>query len=219
MFDLVGFDLDGTLADTAADVAHATNHALSLADIPPLPIETIKRFVGGGARLTLLRALRNTGHDEAMVDTLLPHLIDHYAAHIADHSLPYPGVEETLDQLVAAGARLAICTNKREGLARLLIDALGWQDRFVAIVGGDSVGILKPDPAPLAAMIERAGGGTTLFVGDSDNDTRAAQALGIPVVLFTSGYGEPFDPSSLRADAVMSSFDALPALARNLFDR
>lgn len=219
MFDLIGFDLDGTLVDTAEDVAHATNHALSLAGLAPLAVDTVRRFVGGGARRTLLRALRESAGDVALTDTLLPHLIEHYAAHIADHSRPYPAVEATLDQLADAGARLAICTNKKEELARLLIEALGWQDRFAAIVGADSVRALKPDPAPLAAMIAQAGGCSTLFVGDSDNDTRAAQALGIPVVLFTSGYGEPFDPLSLRADAIIASFDALPIAADDLSRR
>lgn len=220
MFDLVGFDLDGTLVDTAPDLAHAANHALALAGRPALPVAQVARFVGGGARLMLARALAATSDDAAenaaLTERFFPDLIACYADHIADRSRPYAGVADALDRLRDAGARLAVCTNKREHLARALIAALGWEERFVAIVGGDSAGALKPDPAPLAAMVARAGGGRTLFVGDSDNDTRAARALGLPVVLFTSGYGEPSDPAALGADAVIAGFDELFAVVKTL---
>lgn len=216
MFDLIGFDLDGTLVDTATDLAHATNHALALAGRPALPVEMVRGFVGNGARRMLIRALGVDGAgDEELASQLLPELLGYYAAHIADHSRPYDGVEDALDRFAAEGVRLAICTNKREDLARALIDAIGWTDRFAVIVGGDTAGALKPDPAPLAAMIEKAGGERTLFVGDSDNDTRAAQALGLPVVLFTSGYGPEHDPASLGADAIIGHFSELyPAVTR-----
>ncbi len=220
MFDLIGFDLDGTLVNSAPDLANATNHALVRGGRPAVPVESVAGFMGGGARLMLARALAATSEDVAenavLLDRLLPDLLAYYAAHIADETRPYPGVEGALDRLQAAGARLAICTNKREDLARALIAALGWGGRFVTIIGGDTTPAMKPDPTPLAVMIERAGGGRTLFVGDTDNDSRAAQALGLPVILFASGTYSPADLAPLGADAIITDFARLFAVAESL---
>ena len=214
-FDLVGFDLDGTLVDTAHDLANAANHALATLGLAPLEVTQVKRFVGRGARLMLQRALAVRGGTPDAVEGLYPIFIDYYAAHIAEYSKPYPGVDEALDQLANAGLRLAICTNKREALARHLIDKLGWTSRFDAIVGGDTVEALKPDPSPLQAMIAQAGGGSTLFVGDSDNDVGAAKAAGLQCVLFQSGYGDPHAACTLEPDSVMTDFIDLPKLVLN----
>ena len=211
-FDLIGFDLDGTLVDTSGDLAMALNHALGTVGRGPLPVEQVRRMVGRGAKVMLARALDATG--EATPDLaawLFPILIEHYAANIAVLSRPYPGVIAALDALAGRGARLAVCTNKLERLARLVLDALGLSDRFAVIVGGDSVGALKPDPAPLRAMIDQAGGGRTLFVGDSDNDILAAKAAGVPSVAVSFGYVAG-DPAELGADALIGGFHELVPL-------
>lgn len=211
-FDLIGFDLDGTLVDTSGDLAMALNHALGTVGRGPLPVEQVRRMVGRGAKVMLTRALDATG--EATPDLaarLFPVLIEYYAANIAVLSRPYPGVIAAMDALAARGARLAVCTNKLEHLARLVLDALGMSDRFAVIVGGDSVGALKPDPAPLRAMIDQAGGGRTLFVGDSDNDILAARAAGVASVAVSFGYVAG-DPAELGADALISGFHELVPL-------
>jgi len=214
-FDIIGFDLDGTLADTSGDLAEALNHALATIGRGPLPVADVQRMVGRGAKVMLTRALGATGGaPQDAVDQLFPILIDHYAANIAVHSRPYPGVIAALDALAAQGYRLAVCTNKIERLARLCLDALGMDQYFVAIVGGDTTPRLKPDPTPLLAMIEQAGGGRTLFVGDSDNDILAAKAAGVASVAVSFGY-VPGDPAELGADALIDGFDELAPLVAN----
>lgn len=213
-FDIIGFDLDGTLVDTSGDLADALNHALGTIGRGPLPVADVRRMVGRGARVMLTRALTVTGDaTPEIIERLFPILIDYYAAHIADTSRPYPGVLEALDALKAKGFRLAVCTNKIEHLARSVLEALGMTDRFVAIVGGDTTPKLKPDPTPLLAMIEAAGGGLTLFVGDSDNDIDAAKAAGVQSVAVSFGY-VPGDPAALGADAVIHHYDELVPLVK-----
>lgn len=213
-FDIIGFDLDGTLLDTSGDLANALNHALATIGRGPLPVADVKKMVGRGAKVMLTRALTVTGDaTPEVIDRLFPILIDHYAAHIADTSHAYPGLLDALDTLAAQGYRLAICTNKIEHLARQLLDALNMSDYFVAIIGGDTTPKLKPDPTPLLAMIEAAGGGRALFVGDSDNDIDAAKAAGVPSVAVSFGY-VPGDPAALGADAVIAHYDELVPLVK-----
>jgi phosphoglycolate phosphatase len=211
-FDLIGFDLDGTLVDTSGDLAVALNHALGTIGRGPVPVEQVQRMVGRGAKVMLTRALTATGGAEPeLIARLFPILIEHYADNIAVQSRPYPGAVEALDALAARGVRLAVCTNKLERLARQLLDELGLSSRFAAIVGGDSTDALKPDPTPLHAMIDRAGGGRSLFVGDSDNDILAARAAGVPSVAVSFGYVEG-DPADLGADALIGGFHELVPL-------
>ena len=214
-FDIVIFDLDGTLADTALDLAAALNHALTKMGRAPVPAEQVRSMVGHGARALLRKGLAVTGEvSEALVEQGFPIFLDYYEAHIADHSRPFDGVEAALDQLDALGVRRAICTNKLEGLTHSLVAALGWQDRFDAIVGGDTLPQRKPDPAPVHEAIARAGGGRAAFVGDSINDTDAARAAGIPCIALTFGFSDR-PAEQLGAAALIDHFDQLlPALER-----
>jgi phosphoglycolate phosphatase len=139
-FDTVGFDLDGTLVDSSADLAAAVNHALALAGRPAIATAAVRPMIGRGARHMLEQALLATGGPlPDRLEALHTALLDFYAAHIAVHTRPYPGVLAALDELAARGARLAVVTNKREGLARQLLDALDLTPRFDAIIGGDAV--------------------------------------------------------------------------------
>lgn len=211
-FDIIGFDLDGTLLDTSGDLAHALNHALGIVGREALPVERVQKMVGRGARVMLTRALDATGGaDPALVDRLFPVMIERYSEHIAVETRPYPHLVDALDALAARGIRLAVCTNKIERLARKVLAEVGLADRFVAVIGGDTTEALKPDPAPLRAMMEAAGGGSTLFVGDSDNDIDAARAAGVPSVAVSFGYVAG-DPRDLGADAVIQGFDELVPL-------
>lgn len=211
-FDLVGFDLDGTLIDTSGDLAAAVNHALGTIGRAPFPVAAIHPFVGKGARVMLARALdASGGHDAALLDTLLPVLLDYYQQNLALHSRPYPGLLAAMDALSARGVRLAICTNKAERFAVPLMQQLGLADRFAAIIGGDTVGVAKPDPAPIHAMIDRAGGGRAIFLGDTINDIAGARNAGIPSIAVSFGFLEgPVE--DLAADAVLHHFDDLVAM-------
>ena len=214
-FDIVGFDLDGTLIDTSGDLAAAVNHAIGTIGRDPFPVADIHPFVGKGARVMLQRALDASGGcDTAMLADLLPILLDHYAQNLAIHSVPYPGAVQALDALAQRGVRLAICTNKAERFTIPLMRQIGLHDRFASIVSGDTVGVSKPDPAPIRAMIERAGGGRAIFVGDTINDIAGARNAGIANIAV--GFGFLDGPvEQLEADAVIAHFDELvPLLER-----
>jgi phosphoglycolate phosphatase len=214
-FSVVAFDLDGTLADTAPDLTAALNHSLAMLGRPAVPEDSVRHMVGHGARALLTKGLAATGGThEALVEEGFPIFIDYYAAHIADRSRPFPGVERAMDELAAMGVKLAICTNKLVSLTDSFVDAMGWRDRFAAIVGGDTLPVRKPDPAPVLAAVERAGGGAAAFVGDSINDTDAARHAGLPCVAVTFGFSDrPAD--QLGAAALIDHFDELiPALRR-----
>lgn len=214
-FDVVVFDLDGTLADTAPDLTAALNQALGALGRAAVPQESVRHMVGHGARALLQKGLAATGvMTPELVDEGFPIFLDHYARHIADGSRPYPGLEAALDVLAARGVALAVCTNKLESLSRELIDALGWQDRFASLVGGDTLPVRKPDPAPLFEAIARAGGGRAAFIGDSITDTDTARAAGIPCVAVSFGFSDR-PPQELGADLLIDHFDELiPALER-----
>lgn len=208
-FDIVGFDLDGTLIDTSGDLAAAVNYAIGTIGRPPYPSDAIRPFVGRGARVMLERALDASGGytDEVLAQTL-PILLDYYSQNLAIHSIPYPGLMAAMDALDAAGVKMAICTNKAERFAVPLMHQLGLADRFASIIGGDTVGIAKPDPAPIHAMAQRAGGGRTIFIGDTINDIAGARNAGMPSIAVSFGFLEgPVE--DLAADAVIHHFDDL----------
>ena len=183
-FDIVGFDLDGTLIDSAGDLAAAVNHALATAGRPSFPVEQIRPMIGGGARLMLQTALKTGGGDDQL-DDLLPVLLAYYEANIAVTTRPFPGVIPALDALARRGVALAIVTNKREHFTGLLLRELGLTDHFACVISGDTIpGKAKPDPAPIIEMVRRCGGGRAAFVGDSVYDVSAAKAAGIPVATY-----------------------------------
>ena len=208
------FDLDGTLIDTAPDLIDTLNLVLAREGLPAMPFEAARRLIGGGSRGMLERALIEEGRpaNKAEMDRLFAAYIEHYAAHIADRSRPFPQLESTLDQLKDAGYRLAVCTNKLEWLSVRLLDTLKLSRHFAAICGQDTFGIQKPDPKVLQLTIERAGGrpDRAIMVGDSGTDIRTSRAATIPVVAVTFGYSEvPIE--TLRPDRIIGSFAELPA--------
>lgn len=215
-FDVVGFDLDGTLLDTSGDLAAAVNHALGSVGRAPLPVERIKPMIGGGARHMLAQGMAATGGcDEATLDVLHTRLLAFYEANISVHTRPFPGAIEAIDALAARGVKLGVMTNKIERFARAVLGDLGLLDRFAALVGGDTVGASKPDPAPILAMVERCGGGRAAFVGDSVYDVRAAKAAGLPVVACSFGFiNGPVE--KLGGDAVIDGFADLVATLERL---
>ncbi len=214
------FDLDGTLVDTSPDLTAALNHSLVGMGRPAVDAATVRHLVGHGARALIERGLAlSGGGDEAAVVQALPLFLDYYAAHVADGSKPYRGAGAMLEALAGAGVRLAICTNKPVALSRALIAALGWSERFAANLGGDSLAVRKPDPAPLLAAIAAVGGdpGDAVFVGDSIVDVTTARAAGVPVVAVSFGFADR-PAAALGADRVIHDFvelvEALASLQR-----
>ena len=212
-FDVTVFDLDGTLADTAPDIAAGINRMLADFGRAPLAEAAIRPMIGDGARNLLRRVMEATGGStEKLLDEAHPRYLDHYAAHVCDGTLPFPGVEAAMDGLAVLGARLAVCTNKSERMTGLLLDALGWTERFSAICCGDMFPRFKPDPDSLLEAVRRAGGGRAVLVGDSFVDAGAARAAQLPFVAVSFGFRDrPLE--ALGADAVIDRYDQLiPAL-------
>ncbi|MGE0064107.1 MAG: phosphoglycolate phosphatase [Xanthobacteraceae bacterium] len=208
------FDLDGTLIDTAPDLVATLNVILAREGLPEVPYETARTFIGGGARLMLERGLIAGSRDPApqLLNRLFEEFLAYYAEHIADRSRPFPGLERALDDLAMRGCRLAVCTNKLEGLSVTLLDALRLTSRFATICGQDTFGIQKPDPLVLHKTVAAAGGtmASAVMIGDSATDIRAAQAAGIPVIAVDFGYTDRH-VSEFSPNRVIGHFDELVA--------
>jgi len=208
-FDVVAFDLDGTLADTAPDLAASLSHALAALGRPAVSAEAVRGLIGHGGRVLLQRALGASDEEtDALIAQTLPLFLIHHAANICIDTRCYPQVEAAMDALTARGVALAICTNKTERMTHLLVEALGWRGRFAAIVCADTLLVRKPDPAPLLEAIARAGGGKAAFVGDSITDADTARAAGIPFVAVSFGYSDR-PVAALGADAVIDDYAGL----------
>lgn len=181
VYEHVSFDLDGTLVDSRADLAAATNHVLERLGLPLLAPATLYRYVGEGARVLVQRALgpaRQPLLDEGVTDFLR-----YYEKHLLDETRPYPGIVDTLDALANRGVVLSVLTNKVEALSRAILDGLGLTAHFLDIVGGDSLAVRKPDPAGLERLRRRSRTPRErmLLVGDSSIDVRTGRAAGIAV--------------------------------------
>ena len=212
------FDLDGTLIDTAPDLIHAANHAMTLAGLPAVSPAIVRPAISHGARVMITTALAHhqAERSEAEVDALFEGFLAYYADNIAVESRPFPALLDRLTSYAGRGATLAVCTNKREGLSRQLLGALDLDHRFAAIAGRDTFAVCKPDPEHLLGTIRLAGGtpGRAVMVGDSNTDILTAKAAGIPVIGVTFGYTD-VPVTALGCDAVISHYDEMDAaLAR-----
>lgn len=217
-FDIVAFDLDGTLLETHRDLGIAVNHALTLGGFAAVPVESATDLIGGGAKVMLQRAIdAQGGLPEERFRELYKAMLAHYGAHYADHTTPYPGAVEVLDELHARGVKLAVVTNKFEEFARGVLDALGLAERFDCIVGGDTLGKGRAKPAPdlLLHAQQCCGGGRIVFVGDSTYDMKCARAAGAPVVAACYGYCDA-TPEELGADATIDSLGELVGVLEKL---
>lgn len=209
---IVVFDLDGTLAETAGDLIRALNGVLALEGIAPVPVSSARSLLGAGGRALISRgfALSKRELAPAKHEALYQIFLADYNSHIAEHSFLYPGVDACLTQLAAEGWALAVCTNKMEASAKLLLEKLGVADRFAFVSGQETFGAAKPDPRPVIETIRAAGGdrAQAIMVGDSRSDIDAAKAAGIPVIAVDFGYTE-VPVAELGPDVVISHFDAL----------
>jgi phosphoglycolate phosphatase len=216
---LIVFDLDGTLVDTAPDLISALNFVLEREGLAAVPLVTARNLIGAGARRLIERGLELEGRvvTAADVERMTAGFVDYYAAHIADASRPFEGVEAALDDLAGRGHRLAVCTNKLEWLSRRLLDQLGLSGRFSAICGADTFGISKPDPAILRQTVIRAGGtpGCSIMVGDSGNDIGVARRAGVPVIGVSFGYTD-VPLAELGPDRLIHHMRDLPGAVNDL---
>lgn len=213
----VVFDLDGTLVDTAPDLLGALNHVLTRAGLEPVDLPTVATLIGNGARAMMEKGfgIQGVTLPAADMDAAFDRFIDYYIAHIAARSRPFEGCVEALDLLRDEGARLAVCTNKRQDLSERLLGDLGLTDRFAAILGADRATNRKPHADHVFEAVAAAGGvpERALFVGDSRTDERAARNSGLPFVFVTFGY-EAEAVENIASDAVIGHYSQLvPALS------
>ena len=215
----VMFDLDGTLADTSADLIAAANLCFSDLGLGPLlhPEEDAAIAVRGARAMLNEGFSRVEGEFDGETDRLYPRLLDYYGSNIAVHTELYPGTREVLAALRAEGYRVGVCTNKPEGLAEKLLRALDVRDAFHSLIGADTLPVRKPDPAPLREAVVRAGAdpARTVLVGDTETDRDTARAMGVPSVLVAFGPGGE-TVRAMGADHVLDHFDDLPGLMAQL---
>ncbi|MFV0297083.1 MAG: phosphoglycolate phosphatase [Hyphomicrobiaceae bacterium] len=208
----VVFDLDGTLVETAPDLIRAVNHILESQGLAAVEPALIRPSISFGGRAMIQRALDLHGvtASPTEVDALFDMFIAHYSANISVDSHPFPGLIAALDVLQSRGARLAVCTNKREVHSRDLLEQLGLASLFAAIAGRDTFEVHKPHPEHLLGVIRLANGNPArgIMIGDSETDIRTARAAGLPVIAVPFGYTDtPVD--QLGPDAVISHYDEL----------
>lgn len=203
-------DLDGTLLDTAPDLAEAANRMLAELQLPPVTEAVLKTYIGNGVGRLIKRVLAcdmDAEPDAALFTKALPVYEKHYADVVSLDSRPYPGVVDGLDLLKRAGYRLACITNKAERFTLPLLRDTGLLDYFELVVAGDTLPRKKPDPLPLLYACEKFGVAPNqmLLIGDSLNDTQAARAAGCYVFCVPYGYNRGRDVSELDLDAVVDT--------------
>lgn len=179
------FDLDGTLIDSAPDIAAAANATLAEVGADPLSVAEARGFIGAGAPKFVERMARARNLPDP--EAVLPRFLHHYARAV-DQGVIYPGVEAALTRLAAQGHRLGLCTNKPTGPTQAVLSHFGWSKRFEVVVCGDTLPQRKPDPAPLHAAFDALGTGAMVYVGDSEVDAETGLRAGVPFLLYTRGY-------------------------------
>ncbi|KUJ77572.1 phosphoglycolate phosphatase [Ruegeria profundi] len=210
------FDLDGTLVDSLPDIAAAANSMLQDIGVESLPQDRIKQFVGKGLPNLVERVIHHCGLPMENHGDLTQRTLAHYNAASSDKTVTYPGVLEALGQLRDMGCVMGICTNKPEGPARHVLDALGLAPHFDTVIGGDSLRTRKPDPAHLEASFAAVTStGPRIFVGDSEVDAETAQRAQVPFLLFTEGYRKS-PISEIPHTASYSDSLKLPALVTQI---
>ena len=193
------FDLDGTLVDTAPDLMNAHNHVMNKFGYPTKSTEEIRNLVGGGAGAMIGRSIWGQAkkefgkvQDEKIKKEMVKEFVNYYGKNIVNESKLIDGAKDFLIWSKEKNISMAVCTNKQEHLAIDLLKKIGIYDFFEYVAGHNTFDYCKPDPRPLASVVEILGGDLkkTLMVGDSETDANAAKAAGIPVILLEDGYTE-----------------------------
>ncbi|MFW2177537.1 MULTISPECIES: phosphoglycolate phosphatase [unclassified Moraxella] len=220
---LLIFDLDGTLIDSVPDLAHAVNLTLQDLERPTFELATIRHWVGNGATVLIQRALSGSSTIRAdlapnLVEQALARFLEHYREHTCEQTQAYQGVSEGLSQLKNAGYTLAIVTNKPYEFVPTIVANMGWQSLFSLILGGDSLAVKKPDPAPLLTVCEKLGFAPiqSYMIGDSKNDILAGQNAQMDTLGLSYGYNYGQD---IRDFQPTHTFDTFTQLTDFLLDK
>lgn len=210
------FDLDGTLIDSAPDIHAAASAVLAAEGLPAVTLDTARSFVGNGAKVFVERLERATAgaNEPARTERMRARFAAEYEIAHALTTI-YPDVEAALGTLRAQGWRLGLCTNKPIRPTRAVLAHLGWDDLFEVVIGGDSLAVQKPDPAPLRAVFEALGEGPCVYTGDSEVDAATAAALDLPFALFTEGYRKG-PVAGIPHTRAFDDWRVLPALAAEI---
>jgi len=206
------FDLDGTLVDSAAALRDIANTYMAHLGLPALDLIEARGYIGSGSAFFLRSALQaREAFDPAAFADQHRHFETIYTAAPGSANTPFPAVDDVLRQLARDGYRIGLCTNKPGAPTRVVLEALGWNDLFGAVVCGDTLPQRKPDPEPLRETARRLGAGPVVYVGDSEVDAATAEAAGMPFLLFTEGYRKA-SLAELTHTASFSDFSTLKAL-------
>lgn len=208
--DAVLIDLDGTLLDTVADLAAATNAMLAEFGRAPLALATVAAYVGKGAAVLVHRALGgglDARVEPAEFEPAMAAFLRHYERENGLRATPYDGAMAGLEAMRAKGLALACVTNKPQGFAERLLERCAMAPFFELVVGGDALERRKPDPLPMQHAARRLGvePARCLAIGDSVNDALAARAAGMPVLAVPYGYNEGRDVRELDVDGIVAS--------------
>ena len=212
---LIIFDLDGTLVDSAPDLAAALNHTLKADGLAPVDPQSVRSLVGQGARALIKRGFTERGRpleDEAEIAERQQRFLAYYDGHYADQSKPFEGVTSCLTRLQAEGARLAVCTNKPEAFAGRVIEAFGLTDFFVRIAARETYAEPKPSALPLLSLQAEMGCRRAIMVGDTETDREAARRADHYLAFALFGYGEADPPLETPREDAFDHFDTLPAV-------
>lgn len=216
--EAVVFDLDGTLVDSAPDMASALNQVLAELSLPPYEVARVRGLIGGGVPKLIERALRP--HGRMGSEALVARFMEVYVPRATEASRLYDGVEPELKRLTADGVKCGVCTNKPGGVTRQILEVLGIARFMTSVVGGDTGLPKKPDSAPMLRVLGQLGvtPDKAVSVGDSGVDVALARAVGMPVVLVSYGYTK-IPPAELGGDMLVDGFSQLPAAITRLADK
>ena len=207
------FDLDGTLADSVPDLAGALSDLFEEEGHRRFELDEVRLMVGGGVPKLIERGLRalDVPGDGGKIEALTDRFLELYTPRATRLTRLFPGALELLEELHGAGVGLGVCTNKPEAVSRHILEELGVAPMLGAVIGGDSLPVKKPDPAPVLAALEQLNcpPESGLMIGDSGVDANAARAAGIAIILVTFGYTRT-PAVELGADATVDSFDEIP---------
>lgn len=214
---LLLFDLDGTLVDSAPDIATAVDAALAVHGRSAIGLEAVRGYIGNGASRLIHRALTGTREgdaDAASFDAVYASFLDLYQARLFVDSRVYPGVETVLRTMADAGWTLGVVTNKPGRFTRPLLEATGLAGNFAVVLSGDSLPRKKPDPMPLVHAAAEVGAALaqTVLVGDSVTDVEAARQAGVPAVCVSYGYAGGVDLNALSDVCIIDDMEELPAV-------